>query len=119
MEFLKQIWLEEKEYHLVRAVHEQHGWYVYHVVFEGEKLEQLPEFEDTEAAVFVGWYDEKTGEPFDKELLIVEDMEIVAKWKTSSAKRSERIVKLVPLAVIAAMGVVLIAVEFRRWRKGR
>ena len=119
IEVLKQVWIEKRDYCIVRLEYGHNGCYVYNITFTGDHIENLPEFADTEVADFVGLYNVKTGEIFDAQQPIVEDIEIIAKWQTSSTKRSERIVKLVPLAVITVMGVALAAVEIRRWRKCR
>lgn len=114
VEFLNSIWLEERDYCVVRASTQWGGYYAYYVVFTGDTLTILPDFEDTETASFVGWYDEKTGEPFDAKQPITDDMEIYAKWVDCSSKRISQIIKLVPLAVIAVTGVLLVVSEFRR-----
>lgn len=114
--FLNAIWLEERDYHVVRAVQQWGGYYAHYVVFTGERLSVLPEFEDKEDASFVGWYDKETGEPFDITKPIMKDIDIYAKWEDNPFERVDHIIQLIPLGLILLMGVVLVAVDFCRWK---
>ena len=90
----------------------------YYAVRFGESLTDLPLLPDTEYQTFQGWYYVDTDEPFDSTRPITKDTEIYAKWADSSYKKKEQIVKLMPLAVIACMGVCVLWADVRRMRKG-
>ena len=77
-----------------------------------------PQLDDTQYQTFLGWYYADTDLPFDSTAPITEDTEIYAKWADSSYKRKEQIFKLIPLAVIACMGVGVLWADIRRMRKG-
>ena len=119
IEFLNSVWLDQQDYCIVRAAQQWGGYYAYYVAFTGDTLSELPIFENSENRNFVGWYNEKTGEPFDIEQPITEDMEIYAKWVDKTSGRMKEMLKVMPLAVIAVMGMALAAIEFYRWRKSR
>lgn len=119
IEFLKGVWLDQREYCTVRAVQQWGGYYAYYAVFSGDTLPTLPVFESTAEREFVGWYHEKTEEPVDMERPITEDMEIYAKWADKSSSRMKQVMKLIPLTAIAVMGAGLMVIEIRRWRKCR
>ena len=112
IDFLNQIWIEEREYYTVQAVNEQTGFGVRYVVFAGEKLEDLPEFVGIEST-FVGWYD-NDGNQFDVDRVITKDMQIYAKFVESPVKQIKRFVKLAPVAAIAIIFVVLVAIWLKR-----
>ena len=92
------------------------AFYGYFAVCPGACLEPLPELEATENDVFTGWYYAGTNTPVDFDQPITEDIEIYAKWEDSQSKRMGQIAKLAPLAVIAVMGMALLAVEIKRMR---
>ena len=50
---------------------------------------------------------------------LYEDMAICAKWDIQSEPNLSGVVKLMPLAVIAVLGLTLVMIEFYRWRKSR
>lgn len=115
--FLNRVWLEGTPYYEVQADQGFGSHYAHYVVFQGESLPELPEFEDTEYNVFVGWYDAKTDEPVDTTSPVTENMEIYAKWEDSTYKRHRQILKMTPLGLLMGAGVLLLWVELRRWRK--
>ena len=119
VDFLSDVWLNQREYSVVRAVQQWGGYYAHYVVFKGDTLTNLPEFESTDTQVFLGWYNEKTGESFDTNQPITEDIEIYAKWQDKPTKKLNQLLKLVPLGVIAVMGLGLLWVEVKRWKKSR
>ena len=116
IDFLSEVWLEGAEYHMVKADQGFGAFYGYFAVCPGACLEPLPELEATENDVFTGWYYAGTNTPVDFDQPITEDIEIYAKWEDSQSKRMGQIAKLAPLAVIAVMGMALLAVEIKRMR---
>ncbi len=119
IDFLNRVWLAEEAYYEVQADQSFGSHYAHYVVFTGETLPKLPEFEDTEYSVFQGWYYTDTDEPVDPERPVTEDMEIYAKWTDSTSKRIGRVLKLIPLGMIGAMGAVILCMDCRRRRKSR
>ena len=119
IEFLNGVWLDQRDYSIVRAEQQWGGYYAHYVVFTGETLPELPRFESTENQEFVGWYNKKTGEPINMDLPITENMEIYAKWVDKSSGPMDRVIKLIPLALVVVMGIILLTTELRRWRKYR
>lgn len=116
--FLNQVWIDEKPYYTVKVDQCHGGSYGWFAVFQGETLQELPHLKDTQYQTFLGWYYADTNLPFDSTAPITEDTEIYAKWADSSYKRKEQIFKLMPLAVIACMGVGVLWADIRRMRKG-
>ena len=112
------VWLENKRYNCVHALPKNGAFHIYRAVASGECLTTLPTLEDTDYQTFLGWYYVDIDEPFDSTRPITEDTEIYAKWADSSYKKKEQIVKLMPLAVIACMGVGVLWADIRRMRKG-
>ena len=115
--FLANIWIDKKDYCIVRAAQQWGGYYAYYAVFTGETLQELPVFDSSDNQTFIGWYNESTGEPFDITQPITEDIEIYAKWVDKPSARIKQVLKLMPLAVLAVIGVAFVVVEFKRWRK--
>lgn len=116
--FLTDVWLEDKQYYQVHALPKNGTFHIYRAVAPGECLTTLPTLEDTDYQTFLGWYYADTDEPFDSTRPITEDTEIYAKWADSSYKKKGQILKLMPLAVIACMGVCVLWADIRRMRKG-
>lgn len=119
IDFLSRVWLAEEAYYEVQADQSFGNHYAHYVVFPGETLPELPEFEDSEYSVFQGWYYTDTDEPVDPERPVTEDMEIYARWTDSTSKRIGRVLKLIPLGLIGAMGAVILGLDCRRRRKSR
>lgn len=109
------LWIEERPYYRVRADQSLGANYANYIVFQGETLDTLPVFEDSENLHFAGWYCKGTNEPFDLEKPVTEDMEIYAKWQDKPARFLGKVEKLLPLGVfMLCMGAVFLA-ELRRW----
>lgn len=119
VEFLNRIWIEKAPYCEVQADQGFGSHYAHYVVFPGETLPELPQFEDSVYSQFVGWYYVDTDEPVDMTRPVTEDMEIYAKWVDSPSKWIGRVLKLLPLGIIGAMGIVLLCIDCRRGRKSR
>jgi hypothetical protein len=119
-DFLRDMWIEGATYHRVRIDQGLGTIYAYFAVPSGSCLTELPEFESSPYQDPLGlWYYLDTGEPFDIQKPITEDIEIYSTWKDSTNKKIGQITKLMPLCVIAVIGVILVIVEVRRWRKRR
>ena len=118
-DFLTDIWLDRIPYHTIKADQAFGSYYAYYAVYDGEIVDWLPGFEDTPLQTFCGWYYKDTNEPFDPDRPITEDIEIYAKWQDKPTKKLDQLLKLVPLGVIAVMGVGLLWVEVKRWKRRR
>lgn len=115
--FLNKVWVEKKMYHRVLADQSFGSNYANYILFEGERLESLPTFEDNDTSTFCGWYYKDTNEPFDASKAITEDTEIYAKWQEKPSKKVDQNIKLVPLGVIAMLGLGLLASDI--WKSQR
>ena len=117
IQFLDQLWIDNTE--MVSVQINSFGRYPGNILIPvgssvGHELVNPPE---NEYQVFQGWFFADTGEPFDKDRLLYEDVEVFAKWEDSTNKKMGQVAKLLPLAVIAVIGVGLVCVAFKRMRK--
>lgn len=117
IEFLNQVWLEERAYHQIQADWGFGTYYAHYVVFEGDTLQYLPEAEDTEYNEFLGWYCVDTDEPFDITVPVTEDMEIYAKWGDRASKKTGQVLKLAPIGMLALGGFLFLIIDIKRTRK--
>ena len=117
MDFLADYWNDEQKYCMVVINGGRNYNYAYQLVLPGESLSFLPELESTATNTFVGWFDAKTDEAFDVQQPITENTEIYAQWINRSSGRFNQIIKLMPLAVIACMGAVVVLIEIVRLKK--
>ena len=117
MDFLVSIWIENKDICQVRFI--GGGNDLFYSVNVGGTIDSIPCINDIEGRTFCGWYYSNTDEPFDINQPITEDLEIYAKWVDNFSKRIEQVIELLPLATISVIGIVLVGVEVRRWRKCR
>ena len=116
---LNEIWIHRRSYCRVLADKSIPDNRANYIAFTGEPLSELYWFESTEYLRFIGWYDKTTGEPFDTTQPITRDMEIYAKWEEVPSNLSGKILKLIPLGMIAVLGVVLLVTDHRRAGKNR
>lgn len=114
--FLTQLWMEGKEYHIVEA-HSDGVSYAYFAVTDGMSMENLPVLESSGTRTFLGWYDEN-GEVFDQSMPIYENMTIYAGWDGASTAITLYAQYVIPLAIIACMGVGILCADIRRSGKG-
>ncbi len=118
MEFLNNVWINNKEY-VALKLNSGSGHFGYWMVPVGKTINEVPVLKDTIYEKFSGWYYADTGKPFDITEPIYEDTEINAKWQDSTYKRTEQIIKLIPIAVIAVLFIIMFVIEIKRiLRKG-
>lgn len=115
--FFDSVWLNGCSYHTVSMIQSYGGFYAYVSVEDGMCIDQLPNFDDTEIQMFQGWYYSDTNEPFDITKPITEDIEIYGKWEDKATKKINQILKLIPLGVIAIMGLGLLTADVRKSRR--
>lgn len=116
IEFLNNVWLNNKEYYTVTVNNGEESYFSYYCGYIGEPLKQLPDFKTLGQNVFVGWYYVDTDEPFDITKPIYEDTAIYAKWQEKSGEKVKDILKLVPLAVISVLFVAFFVIDIKRNR---
>lgn len=116
IQFLDELWIEEKIFYTVCAFGGEHTSYAYYAVAPGECLE-LPEMESTEERTFLGWYYEEDGQRYDAKRPVTEDVMVYAAWQEHTGKRMEQIVLLLPAAVIAGAFLLLLCRLVKRIRE--
>ena len=117
--FLDQLWIDGTE--MVSVQLNSFGLYQGNILIPvgssvGHELVTPPE---NEFLVFHGWVFGDTGEPFDKDRPIYEDVEVFVNWKDSTNKKVGQVAKVLPLCGIAVLGVGVLLVELQRLRKAR
>ena len=123
MGFLSELWLEEKEFCILRLKEGWGGYQAYYAVEPGTCFSYLP---DIQGEGFLGWHWEGSDLPFDPEMPITEDGALYPKWsyvwEEYEAPRSIRDVFLdiyfyVPAVVLILMGMIAVVVSVRLHRK--
>ena len=119
IQFLNQLWINGTE--MVSVQINSFGTYQGNILIPvgssvGHELVSPP---DNEYMVFQEWVFADTEEPFDKDRLIYEDIEVYAKWEDSSSKKMGQVTKLAPLGVIAIIGIVLAGIAIKRMKRSR
>lgn len=117
--FLNSYFIDKADYQVVSIDSATNGNIAYWLVEAGDYLPELPNMENTNTATFLGWYEKSSNQPFAPDEPITDDMELVAKWENKDQGIAKMIVKLIPLALIAVVGTILLTTELRRWRKYR
>jgi len=126
MEFLSELWLEEKEFRIVR-LRDDGSFYIYYAVEPGSCLKDLPHMEDEDYPV---WYRVDNGEEFDLGTPIWDDVCLdtdpgsAAPEEDSPPDLKDVILQVyhyVPFVVLLLMGLVtvLVALWKSRSRKNR
>ena len=112
--FLKDVWLEETEYVNMTAFLGDEG-YVQLMVPAGATMNMLPEEQEGD---LLGWYWSADRTPVTPDQKAVPDAQIYAmRVNKISVQQENRVMKLIPLCVIAVIGVGLVCVAFKRMRK--
>lgn len=125
IEFLSQLWLEGKEFCIVRLQeNDLGGYYGYYAVEAGTVFADLPKREGED---FLGWYREDTDALVDPAEPVTEDLFLYPKYdhpREEPEKQEDglkdwilEVYHYVPLAVLVLMGVVLLVLGIRRNRK--
>ena len=117
--FLESVWCDSKEYCIIRVDNSFGLYYAHLAVSKGERLEELPCFDNTEFSDFIGWYYADTDEPFDINKPICEDTAVYAKWQDNKRNRMDDLVKLIPVVLITVIFIVLFIIEIKRIRGNR
>jgi len=127
IEFLSQLWLEHKEFCIVRLREgDVGGYYGYYAVEPGTVFADLPEKEGED---FLGWYREDTETVFDPEQPVTEDLFLYPKYAHSAENEESHedglmdlileVYHYVPAGVLALMGLGLVPFSVRRSRTGK
>ncbi len=119
VDFLTDLWLFGKQYHTIKVDQGFGAFYGYILVEPGEVFDDLPILDNTPTSNFAGWFYKDTSLPFDITKPITSDVEIYAKWENSTSNKLDDYLKLIPLGVIGAFGLVLLCMEIKRRGKGR
>ena len=115
-QYLQEIWVEEKRYCQVSVL--KIGCDQFYTVPKGDCLEEeLPDIKKLGGKTFAGWYYCDTNEPFDITQPITEDIQIYAKWEDSAVQKVKQLVNVFPLGVLAVIGLVFVAVDWRKNKK--
>ena len=115
-QYMQEILLEEKDYCQVSVL--KIGCDQFYTVPKGDCLEEeLPDIKKLGGKAFAGWYYCDTNEPFDITQPITEDIQIYAKWEDSAVQKVKQLVNVFPLGVLAVIGLVFVAVDWRRNKK--
>lgn len=117
IEFLNKVWLEKRPYYRVLANQSMGNNYANYIIFSGESFFEPPDFENSQWQTFKGWYYKDSNEPFDITKPITENIEIYAKWEDKDIKTTNQILKLIPLGVIAMMGLGLLISDLGKPRR--
>ena len=117
-DFLSGAWLEGEKWVQLSADPGMDGCYAYFALRPGETLESIPVPPEMDNQSFTGWFYEGSDEPFDITRPIHEDTHIYAGWQGVSQIGINRILKLIPLGVIAILCLFVVFIEFRRnWQR--
>lgn len=114
IQYLKKVWINGEQYCQISLL--KIGCDQFYAVPYGGQLQELPEMADRGTQRFAGWYYLSTDEPFDIAKPITEDIQIYAKWEETMTKDISQLMKLVPMSVIAVIGVGLAYVAVKRMR---
>lgn len=119
IQFLSDIWINSKQYCVIRVDQGFGAFYGYIMVEPGEIFDGLPVLDGSTAFHFEGWFDEKTGLPFDASQPVTSDMQLYAKWEKSISNTLDDYIKLLPLVLLGIFGMVFLGVDIKRNGKDR
>ena len=120
--FLSELWLDRKDFCILRLAEGWGGYYAYYALEPGTCFTYLP---DMRGEAFLGWFWEDTDLPFDPEQPILEDGNIYPKWDyVYEAYEAEKTLRdkildvyyYVPVGVLVLIGVVLLPLSIRKGR---
>jgi len=113
IEFLSDVWFNNGEYCIVRADSGAAGVnYAYYAVKPGDPLPELYMFTHPDDPPFVGWFYEDTGEPVDMTRPVNTDIRIYGKWVVQPG--AGKYAAIIPLGIIALMGLLLLAADIKK-----
>ncbi|MBR6570373.1 MAG: CotH kinase family protein [Clostridia bacterium] len=118
MAFLSDMWLEGQEYVRVQVNPCNGSFYAHYAVRPGECLTELPQLEGSPELNFDGWYYDGTEERFDPARPIETDTKLYALWTDKPERKIGQLLKLMPVGILAAMGLCILIADMRRMRKG-
>lgn len=114
--FLSDVWVENEEYVRVKVFPEYGAHYAYFGIKKGDTLASLPDMSQVEQ--FDGWYYSDRNTPIDEEKPVFKDIELYSKWSGMSVRAESRIIKLVPITVIALFGTCILITDLLKIKKG-
>lgn len=115
IEFLNDIWIEGNKYIEVTAYLGEEDGYVPLMMPAGSTMDTLPALQEND---LLGWYWTVDGTPVEPNQKAVDGAQIYA-LRAKAPQQNDRMMKLVPLGVIAIMGVVIAGVEILRMKSRR
>ena len=113
--FLNDIWIEGNEYIKVTAYLGDADGYTDLMLPVDASMDALPSIQEED---FLGWYWQDDDTPVESNVKAEDGMQIYA-LRTESHQVDERLMKLIPLAVIAMMGLILVVIEIYRLKNKR
>ena len=127
LEFLSALWLEEKQFYILRLQESRNsGYYGYYAVESGTIFEDFPQRSEEG---FLGWYREDTKEFFDPNSPIAEDICLYPEYEgaepenvSSGDSLMDRLLKVyyyVPAAVLLLTGIVVLSINVSSCRRNR
>ena len=115
--FLNDIWIEGIQYVTVTAYLGEVDGYVNMMMPEGSSMDTLPALQEND---LLGWYWSIDGTPVTPDQKAADGAEIyAARAVTILESDRNRVAKLIPLCVIAVMGVVVAVIELIRLKSKR
>lgn len=113
--FLTRLWMEDAPFCIVRMQeNSEGGYYAYYAVEPGMIFEDLPQLDDKD---FLGWYREDTGERFDPEQPVTEDICLYPKYAREEIQQHHTrslmdvflvVYHYVPAAVLLIIGTAVV-----------
>ena len=115
IEFLNDIWIEGTEYVTVRAYLGSQDGYVDLIMPADSPMDTLPAAQEKD---LLGWYWAVDGTPVEPKQKVVPNAEIYA-LRGEKRQQNDRVIKLIPISVIAMMGIAIAGVELFRLKSKR